>query len=292
MGCLDGEGLMGETAPIPLKGLDWRLRAGSIPASVAVYECVSGEQGYTTRRAANLVWKIENSLHQQGWPTDVIIGSEASISKSYSVSREVVREAVRIGELHGSFRMQRGRGGGVMACRPKLETVTLAITEYMFCSGVTRSQLYHICELFEPDILAHVARNWSGGMPEPPCRTLDSLSRHLEFRHKVLERISDPVLALVWNISTWLGVELAPSCAPDQREVDEALRVYENKIMEAFAAGDAVAARRIRKGYGSRVSFLDLPLTRLHDREAGGLGDAVPGYTVNRSSQIARFLMD
>src|SRR5690606_21793191 len=111
-------------ARVPLKTLDWRLRSGSVPASVAIYECVSGENGGITRRAANLVWNIENNLQQQGWPIDVIIGSEAGISKRYSVSREVVREAVRIGELHGSFRMQRGRGGGVMACRPGLEHVT------------------------------------------------------------------------------------------------------------------------------------------------------------------------
>ena len=280
----------------PGDGSDVRLYPSSAAIATDVYEAVSDERGETARLASNLVWQIENRLHRQGWPSGQLIGSESRLVEAFSVSREVIREAVRIGEAHGSLQMRRGRGGGMVACKPELAPVSRAIADYIFCSGATATQVRQACEVFEPLILAAVARRISklGETSEDfHCESSNPIRRYFALRRFVLDRIDDPVLALFWDISTRLAMHFIDRARMLDPDSAECLSKQERAITQALLAGDAaqvetICARNIRDAW-----LLDLLSVR---RRAPSTRDSDTSIFLNapanRSDHIVRALLE
>lgn len=81
---------------------DW-LKAGS----------ADGE----SKLAHRLALALSHDVAMRGWPPERF-GAEAELIARFGVSRSVWREAIRLLEMHGIARPQRGRGGGLMIGRP------------------------------------------------------------------------------------------------------------------------------------------------------------------------------
>jgi DNA-binding FadR family transcriptional regulator len=234
-----------------IAGMDWRIRPGALNEAARIYESVTGERGDFTRRAANVAWRIENSLVLNGWPTHATLGSEAVLAEAFAVSREVIREAIRIGEGRGSLGMRRGRSGGLMACQPSRARVSWALAEYLFCSGATLDQLREACAALDPLVLADAARQappWrdvNGDDDDVYVEGIDRAGRRIAFRQAVGAELADPVLALFWDIATQLGVWLSSAREPEPEDAGENPLRYERWLGEAIRRGDAGSAARL-----------------------------------------------
>jgi DNA-binding FadR family transcriptional regulator len=99
--------------------------------------------GASRKRAELVAEGIERRIIEAQWPVGEIIGSETSLIADFGVSRGVLREAVRILEHHGTARMRRGPGGGLVVSPPALGGVRRAAALYL------RYQLADIATLVE-----------------------------------------------------------------------------------------------------------------------------------------------
>ncbi|MDO5500453.1 MAG: GntR family transcriptional regulator [Propionibacteriaceae bacterium] len=80
-------------------------------------------EGGSQKRAERVARAIEDRIIELGWPVGHLIGSEPSLMAEYDASRGVLREAVRLLEHHGTARMRRGPGGGLVVEEPSAHAV-------------------------------------------------------------------------------------------------------------------------------------------------------------------------
>ncbi|HHV20412.1 MAG TPA: FadR family transcriptional regulator [Propionibacterium sp.] len=80
-------------------------------------------QSGSQKRAESVARAIEDRIVELGWPVGHLIGSEQSLMAEYGASRGVLREAVRLLEHHGTARMRRGPGGGLVVDAPSAHAV-------------------------------------------------------------------------------------------------------------------------------------------------------------------------
>lgn len=102
------------------------------------YALVSGESLEKHGAPARAAWEIERLAAARGWPAGKSLGSEASLREQLRVSRETMREAIRIVEGRGAMRMRRGRSGGLVLSRPTVERTAASFAAYMRATGITR----------------------------------------------------------------------------------------------------------------------------------------------------------
>lgn len=77
----------------------------------------------SAKRAEHVARAIEDRIVELGWPVGQLIGSEQSLMAEHDASRGVLREAVRLLEHHGTARMRRGPGGGLVVETPSAHAV-------------------------------------------------------------------------------------------------------------------------------------------------------------------------
>src|SRR5690606_33498610 len=92
---------------------------------------VQDPQTRSPKRAEQVAEAIEQSIVSMGWPIGDLVGSEQHLMEQYGVSRGVLREAVRILEHHGSGRMRRGPGGGLIVTAPNMHAVSRSAALYL-----------------------------------------------------------------------------------------------------------------------------------------------------------------
>ena len=102
------------------------------------YSLVSGENLEKHGAPARAAWEIERLAAARGWPAGESLGSEASLREQLQVSRETMREAIRIVEGRGAMRMRRGRSGGLVLSRPTVERTASSFAAYMRAVSITR----------------------------------------------------------------------------------------------------------------------------------------------------------
>lgn len=89
------------------------------------------ENGDHRKRAELIAEEIERRIVDAGWQVGTIVGSETSLIDELGVSRGVLREAVRLLEHHGTARMRRGPGGGLVVTAPDVGAVRRAAALYL-----------------------------------------------------------------------------------------------------------------------------------------------------------------
>ena len=105
-----------------------------------LYVLASGERIDRGSAPVRAAWEIERLAALKGWPTGEMIGSEASLRERLKVSRETLREAIRIVEGRGAMRMRRGRSGGLMLVCPTIERTAASLAAYLRVAGLAPEQ--------------------------------------------------------------------------------------------------------------------------------------------------------
>ena len=94
----------------------------------------NGRHGST--RAEQIARALEDEIVALGWPLGQVLGSEPELVRRFDTSRAILREAVRIVELHGAGLMRRGPGGGLVVTAPSRQAVANAVGVWLASEGV------------------------------------------------------------------------------------------------------------------------------------------------------------
>lgn len=84
--------------------------------------------------------------------------SEAEMLAHYNVSRETLREALRLLEVQGLIQIRRGPGGGPVVEPINAAYLARTATLYFKLSGATYDELFDTWQILEPPLSARVAR--------------------------------------------------------------------------------------------------------------------------------------
>jgi DNA-binding FadR family transcriptional regulator len=85
---------------------------------------------------------ILQTLIDQRWDGDDLLGSETDLMTSYNAGRASLREAVHLLELHGVAVMQRGPGGGLLVLRsPSAGAIPQSIRSQLRSRGLSDEQI-------------------------------------------------------------------------------------------------------------------------------------------------------
>ena len=115
-----------------------------ISAPILSQEIFHFAQGYPDTSSAtptHIAWSLENAALRDGWPVGASLGSETALIAGFGVSRERLREAIRIVEARGAMRMERGRRGGLRLLDPDVDRAADALASYLRITGYSTAAL-------------------------------------------------------------------------------------------------------------------------------------------------------
>src|ERR1700684_3246023 len=175
------------------------------------------DSGRTTKLASTIARDIEADIVRRGWPIGESLGSERALQERFSVSRSVLREAVRLVEHHQVARMRRGPNGGLLICEPDAAPATHAIIIYREYLGTTIGDLLDARLLLEPLAASRAAQQIDeagiqrlrGVVRAEHDRKPDPAAPSDEFHAALAEQSKNPVLQLFIDILMRLTVRYA-----------------------------------------------------------------------------------
>src|SRR3569623_1833 len=141
-----------------------------------LYALASGELPGRHGAPARTAWDIERLAALRGWPAGETLGSEALLRRQRRVSRETLREAIRIVESRGAMRMRRGRNGGLILVRPTIERTSASLAAYLRATGFTVEQFNQSVRGLDQLLAWELARRQG---PLPPPRACEPVRHRL-----------------------------------------------------------------------------------------------------------------
>ncbi|MFE2416178.1 FadR/GntR family transcriptional regulator [Streptomyces hokutonensis] len=236
-----------------------RVRRGQrIAGNVVEPELVEGPRA---KLAEVVAARIHDDIAARGWQTGMVLGSEADLLARYSISRAVLREAVRLLEYHSVARMRRGPGGGLIVTEPEPQASIDTMALFLEYQGVTADDLRIVRNAIELGIVARVTARVAEGDKEVTERLGKAVRwstegpaddpRKADLFHTELAALSDnPVLSLFLSIITELFRRHASGHdrpLPGDTAAEEVQHVHQ-RILDAIVEGDAgVARHRMRR---------------------------------------------
>jgi DNA-binding FadR family transcriptional regulator len=124
---------------------------------------------------------LRDDIVAAGWPVGSVVGSEADLLVRYGISRAVLREAVRLLELHSVARMRRGPGGGLVVGAPDPQASVEAMALYLEYMRVSGADLVTVRDAIELGVVTRVVarhdRRWPSSWTGPPAARSATRSR-------------------------------------------------------------------------------------------------------------------
>jgi DNA-binding FadR family transcriptional regulator len=185
--------------------------------------------------------------------------TEARLLEQFGVSRPTLREAVRIVESLGVLEQRPGPGGGLVARRPSLDTLTHGLSVYLRFNNVAFASVLQARELIEPALAAEAARQGS----EADFRDMEAS----------IERMGH------------LGEDQSAFVAENRTFHSLVARAGGNKVLEAFWGSISLLAdgehHGVRYSFGNRQHVLSAHrqiLDACRRRDPAGAASAMAGH--------------
>jgi len=105
-----------------------KSRTGSSKRAATVPDVTVAETG---RLASVVAAEITKQIIAAGWPVGQGLGTEAELMRRYRVSREPLREGVRILEFQGLLKVERGARGGLIVQAPAIRATSGVLRTYL-----------------------------------------------------------------------------------------------------------------------------------------------------------------
>lgn len=216
------------------------------------------ESGMRTRKLGEVIaYSIKRDIADRGWPVGEVLGNQEELMQRYGVSRSTLREAVRQVERHGVARMRRGVNGGLVIQQPARDSVVLAIASYLELAAVSLNELFEAREVVEGLMVGLVCerstdadlRRLRGLLDDllnaPMNDVEDDVVRQLALRSEVaaLSRNGALLLLLEALYRVTSDMVTVSSRHPQAKQLMMRSREEKRELIEAFVAGDEVAAR-------------------------------------------------
>jgi DNA-binding FadR family transcriptional regulator len=226
-------------------------RAWAAPVPVDVESEASGKLGVL------LAEQIRRDLGSENRAVGDLIGSESALMQRYGVSRQILREAVRLLEHHGIAVMRRGASGGLTVAQPDPQASIDAVSVYLQYRNVDVADLRSVRNAIElacidlvvarhdePDVTTRLRE----ALAVDQSATTDNVIASVHELHRELAEITgNPVLALFLNVLTSLWERRSVHCPPEAPPADtqmlSALQDAHTGIVEAVLDGDRGLAR-------------------------------------------------
>lgn len=244
-----------------------------------------------SKLAAFVADRIVADIAARGWPEGEIVGSEAELLERHGVSRAVFREAVRLLEHLHVARMRRGPGGGLMVMAPTVDSVTDAVSVYLFYVGAEIDEVFDARLALEeaaaelaPERLeeADIAALRDLVAQEAAGRVHDQRELH----RLVAEITANPALAFFVDLLNRVTLLYLPGSPTFSKQTIGESHGAHAAIVEAILAGDAgLARKRMRKHLLAEADYLRA--RRPSRRRLADLPDVV-GRSDKRAEQTAR----
>lgn len=150
--------------------------------------------------ADQITRQIEYDLSTNNWAPGTILGSEAELMQRYSVSRSVIREAIRPLERLGAVEMCRGKNSGLKVATPEPSAIVHSVVLYLKYSKNDGFASYELRKEIELVVVARLAQ------------TTDALRQPVAQRLREFAQLSfSPSLASLRQVNHHLGLLLAES---------------------------------------------------------------------------------
>lgn len=231
---------------------------------------VSQLQETSAKRAEQVARAIEDRIVALGWPVGRLIGSEQSLMAEHDASRGVLREAVRLLEHHGTARMRRGPGGGLVVQAPSAHAVRRSGALLLHYRKTDLAALVAARSAIELTCLDLVADR----MPEDPMiggrllATLQAETVHADhepsdFHLALARQCGNPVIGLFTETVIQLHGEALPDHAdpsdPEHSLLDHGSCLDDHSaILDALTASNRTAARAILSEHLDRLAEASL----------------------------------
>jgi GntR family transcriptional repressor for pyruvate dehydrogenase complex len=198
--------------------------------------------------------EIVRSIVSGGFGTGDKLPTEADMLAQYAVSRESLREALRLLEVQGLITLKRGPGGGPLVGAVDPVYLARTATLYFHMCGATYDELVDTWILTEPLLAEKAARNpdraWVRAAMKPYIEHADGqpapefVTAATSF-HAVIPTLADNrVLALLLEAVGCIMVEhILRDLDPEvlSREIDQ----DHDAIARAISAGQGARARKL-----------------------------------------------
>lgn len=211
----------------------------------------------SNRFAEKLAQRIRADLARDGAVAGDVVGSETDLRERYQISRQVLREAVRLLEHHGVAKMQRGPGGGLVVTTPDPWASIEAIAVYLDYQKMDIADLRAVRSAIELACIDRVVARRAEPEVVARLRTAvdfddtagrDDLKLLVHAVHRELASLSgNPVLELFSHVlsSLWERhrVHRPEDVTLADREILHVVKSTHQRIVEAILAGDPGLAR-------------------------------------------------
>jgi DNA-binding FadR family transcriptional regulator len=213
----------------------------------------------TGRYAEVLAERIRVDIANDSAAVGDLVGSEADLRERYGVSRQVLREAVRLLEHHGVAKMRRGPGGGLVVTEPDPWASIEAVAVYLDYQQIDADDLGTVWAAIELAALERVIARRTDPTVALRLRAtadVEALSARGDdvilgpSLHRELAVLSgNPVLEVFYLILTSLWqrhILRRDQTSPldDREQLRDAGQAHDG-IIEAILAGKAALARRL-----------------------------------------------
>jgi DNA-binding FadR family transcriptional regulator len=197
---------------------------------------------------------LQDDIERRGWPVGDVIGSETELVERYSVSRAILREAVRILEHHGAVRTKRGPHGGLIAAAPDSAALVRSARIVLEYEGVNAGHLVEAREVVEAAAARLAAARCTADDAARLAAALEAEERGGDAAQSFIT-LHDQVASTTRNGVLALFVDVVDSLVPTHVKPErrsgagmaslsvEVHRAHE-RIVEAIVAGDADLAER------------------------------------------------
>jgi GntR family transcriptional regulator, transcriptional repressor for pyruvate dehydrogenase complex len=207
------------------------------------------------KAAESVARDIAHDIIDQGLSTGDPLPNEASMIEQYRVSRESLREGLRLLETQGLITIRRGPGGGPLVGSVDPANLGRVSSLYFHMAGATYAELFDAWLMAETLIAEQAARNPDAGkrrqLMEPylgdhahgePAEVGEFFAMHAAFHVKIGMLMENRVLELSLR-SFGTIVSHHTLRVDDPRRLGDVLVDDHRVIAKAVAAGHATKAR-------------------------------------------------
>jgi DNA-binding FadR family transcriptional regulator len=233
------------------------------------------------KTAESVARDIVHDIIEAGLQPGSALPSEAAMLDHYRVSRESLREGLRLLEVQGLISIRRGPGGGPVVGTVDPANLGRVSTLFFHMSGATYAELFEVWRMAEVMLAERASRNPDGEAraaamapylaPEAPGAGEDDLERFVEahagFHGAIASLVGNRVLELTLQTYGQI-VSHHLATVQDPRDIRQMLADDHRELARAVAAGHPRRARELMDAHIAGVAA--------HNREQ--LGDRVDDF--------------
>lgn len=196
------------------------------------------------------------------------LAAEAKMLEQYGVSRETLREALRLLEVQGLITIRRGPGGGPIVGVVDPANLGRASTLYFHMAGATYRELFEAWAVSEAYLAERAARNPDAALrdrlmrpyfdelhlPDPSLDVALYVHAHTLFHGAIATLASNRVLELTYQTFGQVVSHHVATVVDDTHGLEALIDQDHIDLAKAIAAGRATKARSIMEVHIQRIA--------------------------------------